>query len=136
MIVTSLTLQLDWPSADLSPNGRVHHMALYRAKKKAKNAACGMTKAAMGPLGIVHGSWVGPITVQYVFHPAMDRDRDDDNFASRMKAARDGMALALGVNDSGFTQLPPVFGEKRKPACVLVTLTPALVEIPMKGRIG
>ena len=132
----SITLTLDWPSADLSPNARVHPLALHRAKKKAKNAAWFLTKAAMGPRGIVYGSWRGPITVQYTFHPSMDRDRDDDNFASRMKASRDGIALALGVNDSGFTQLPVVFGPKRKPAYVVVTLTPAAVALPVKGKIG
>lgn len=134
--MTSLTIELPWPSADLSPNSRVHPMALHRAKKKAKNEAWGLTKALMGPLGIAFGTWREPITVQYVFHPAIDRARDDDNFASRMKAARDGIALALGVDDSGFTQMPPVFAEKRKPACVVVTLTPAAVEIPMRGQIG
>lgn len=123
----SLTLTLPWPSADLSPNARVHHMARARAVKKARDYAWGMTKAAMGPLGINHGTWAGPITVQYTFHPEMDRDRDDDNFAARMKSARDGIARALGVNDSGFTQLPVVFGPKAKPACVVVTITPAEV---------
>jgi hypothetical protein len=124
----SITLTLPWPSAELSPNARVHHMTRARAVKKAREYAWGMAQAAMGPLGIKHGSWRGPITVQYTFHPSMDRDRDDDNFAARMKAARDGIARALGVNDSGFTQLPVVFGPKAKPACVVVTVTPSEVQ--------
>ncbi len=132
----SITLSLPWPDAALSPNARVHHMARARAVKKAREYAWGMTKAAMGPLGIVYGAWVGPITVQYTFHPEIDRDRDDDNFAARMKASRDGIARALGVNDSGFTQLPVIFGAKAKPACVVVTVAPALVSVPMKGQIG
>lgn len=110
-------------------------MALHRARKKAKNEAWGLTKALMPALGIKVGSWVGPITVQYTFHPDMDRDRDDDNFAARLKSARDGIARALGVDDSGFTQLPVIFGTKAKPACVVVTLTPAAVVLPVRGVI-
>lgn len=133
--MTSLTISMPWPSADLSPNARVHHMARARAVKKARDYAWGMTKAAMPALGIKVGSWVGPITVQYTFHPEIDRDRDDDNFAARMKPARDGIARALGVDDSGFTQLPVIFGTKAKPACVVITVTPAMVVIPVRGVI-
>lgn len=111
-------------------------MALHRAKKSAKNYAWGMTKAAMGPLGIRFGSWVGPISVQYTFHPAMERARDDDNFAARMKAARDGIASALGVDDCGFITQPVIFGEKRNPSCVVVTLKAAAVNVPFRGQIN
>lgn len=128
----SLTLELPWPSADLSPNSR-NKWAGIRARKAAKNYAWGMAKAAMGPLGIRFGSWVGPISVQYTFHPEMDRKRDDDNFAARMKAARDGIALALGVDDCGFITQPVVFGAKRSPACVVVTLKAAAVKVEMRG---
>ncbi len=133
--MNSLTVTLPWPDAALSPNGRAHHMARARAAKKARVYAWGMAKAAMGPLGIRAGTWIGPVTVQWTFHPEISRDRDDDNFVARMKASRDGIADALGLNDTGFTTLPAVFGEKRKPACVVVTLTAAAVGVPMKGEI-
>lgn len=136
LAVDSLTIELPWPSAALSPNARVHHFTLHRAKKAAKNYAWGMTKAAMGPLGIPYGAWVGPISVQYTFHPEIDRARDDDNFAARMKAARDGIASALGVDDKTFTMLPVAFGAKRKPACVVVTLQASAVNVPLRGQIN
>lgn len=132
----SLTMELPWPEAALSPNGRVHHFTRARAVKKAKTYAQAMTLSLMGPLGIKRGSWVGPITVEWTFHPAMTRIRDDDGLIGRCKSARDGIALALGVDDHGFRTMPIVYGENRRPACVMVTLTPAAIQIPVKGRIG
>lgn len=131
----TLHIELPWPSADPSPNARINPFAHHTAKRKAKNAAWGLTKAIMGPLGIAAGSFIGPTKITYVFHPAIERARDDDNFAGRMKAARDGIALALGVDDKTFTQQPVVFGPKRKPACVVVTVEPSAVKVPMRGAI-
>ena len=132
--MNSLTIELPWPSAALSPNSR-KKWDMNKAKKAAKAYAWTMTKSLMGPLGIVPGSWEGPVAVQYTFHPAMERGRDDDNFAARMKSGRDGIALALGIDDVKFSQQPVVFGAIRKPACVIVTLTPAAVKLPVRGVI-
>jgi len=118
-----LTIELPWPSADLSPNARLHWGAKASAAKKAKNAAWGLTKAVMGATGLRVGSFTGPVDVQITFHPAIERGRDVDNFQARMKAALDGIASALGVNDTTFRPVT-TFGALRKPACVIVTLTP------------
>lgn len=131
-----IAIELPWPSVDLSPNARMNPFAHAKAKKAAKNAAWGFTKAVMSARGIPIGSFVGPVKVTYTFHPAIDRARDDDNFAARMKASRDGIALALGVDDRHFKQQPVVFGEKRKPACVVVVLEPAAVNLSLKGVIS
>jgi len=133
--MTSLTLTLPWPSADLSMNARVHHFTRARAVKSAKNYAFNMALSLMGPLGIRKGTWRGPIAVQYTFHPSIDRARDDDNFAARMKSARDGVALALGVDDVSFVMQPVVFGKKRRPSCVVMTLIPASVDVPFRGDV-
>jgi len=130
-----LTIEIDWPDAALSPNGRAHHFARARAAKKAKNDAWGWTKALMPKLGIAYGSWRGPVTVQYTFHPMQDRGRDDDNFIARCKAARDGIALALGIDDKAFVTLPVIWGDKRT-GKVVVTLTPATVILPVRGGIA
>lgn len=129
-----IRIELPWPSADLSPNARIHYMRHARAKKAAKNHAWGWTKAAMGPLGIATGSFVGPVDVRIVFHPESNRGRDLDNMQARMKAALDGIALALGVNDTHFRPVSEI-GEKRKPGCVVVTLTPAAVAVPVRGVV-
>lgn len=132
--MTSLTITFDWPEADLSPNARVHHMALHRARKKAKNMAWGLTKALMGPAHIAHGTWRGPVAVDMTFRPSANRAFDLDNALARMKGHLDGVALALGVDDSAFT-FRLSRGERSIPPCVVVTITPAEVAIPMRGQI-
>lgn len=132
--MTSLTVELDWPDADLSPNARVHHMALHRARKKAKNAAWGLTKALMPPLGIAYRSWRGEVDVAITFHPSANRAFDLDNALGRLKGHLDGIALALGVNDSTFA-FRLARGERSNPPRVRVTLTPASVVLPVIGVI-
>ena len=129
-----LCLTLPWPSADLSPNARIHPLALHRAKKKAKNEAWGLTRAVMGPLRIHHGTWRGAVEVALTFHPSANRAFDLDNALAREKARLDGIALALGVDDSTFS-FRLAKGERRNPPCVVVTLTPAAVVLPVVGGI-
>jgi hypothetical protein len=133
-----IAIELPWPSADLSPNGGVSKWAKIKATKVAKNHGFWITDSLIGPLGIVKGSFIGPIDVQYTFYPALERGRDDDNFASRMKPYRDGIALALGVNDKHFRMQPVVFAPAvtGRPLKVVATITPSLVSIEHKGGIG
>ena len=129
-----LTLEMPWPSIALSPNGRAHWAAKAKATKSTKTYAWTMAKSLMGPLGIAPGAWVGPVSVQITFHPSVDRARDLDNMQASQKAALDGIASALGINDTHFR--PASFiGEKRKPACVSITLSPAAVKLPVRGQI-
>lgn len=131
----SLIIYLPWPSADLSPNARVHHMALHRARKAAKTEAWTLTKALMVARGIKPGTWQGPIEVEVTFHPSTNRAYDLDNALSRLKGHLDGIAMALGVNDAAFT-FRLIRGAPGSPPHVAVTLTPALVQVPLKGSIG
>lgn len=133
--MSSLTLTLSWPSADLSPNARVSPLARARAAKRAKNEAWGLTKALMGSLRIVHGAWRGPVEVFYIFHALQERGRDDDNFIARMKPSRDGIALALGMDDKRFVTQPAVWGTRRD-GTVDVILKPAEVALPVRGGIS
>ena len=131
----TLTITLPWPHVDLSPNGRANRFAHARAKKAAKNYAWGMTKALMGPLNIRLGSWVGDVQVQISLHPVRNYP-DDDNAIATQKAALDGIASALGIDDKHFRQLPPIRGEKRNPGAVVITLTPEAVAVPVIGTIN
>ena len=47
-------------------------------------------------------------------HPAVSRNRDDDNLIAACKAYRDGIADALGVNDSMFDVQPVQWGDLSK----------------------
>lgn len=91
-------LFLPWPDRRLSPNARVHHMELYRVKREAKQLAyyCALAE----DLDEIEAD---TISVKYTFHPPSRRRYDVDNLLSSMKAASDGIACAIGVDDSNWT---------------------------------
>lgn len=130
-----MIIELPWPSATLSPNSRTHWRTKAGATKSAKNTAWVLAKEAMFRAGIKPGAMSGPIVVSMMFHPAQNRQRDLDNCQAMMKAALDGIAEALGVNDSIFRPVSSI-GEKRATACVIVSLTPALQTVPLIGTIS
>ena len=58
------------------------------------------------------------------FYPPDKRKRDDDGLLSSMKAARDGIADALGIDDSRFVSHPFLHHDcVRKGGMVKITLT-------------
>jgi crossover junction endodeoxyribonuclease RusA len=93
--MTTAEIFLPWPDRRLSPNARVHWSSLARAKKSAKLAAFYLTKEA-GLDRIEADS----LTVRYSFFPPSRRAYDLDNLVASMKAAADGIALAVGIDDS------------------------------------
>jgi crossover junction endodeoxyribonuclease RusA len=97
----SIAIELGWPAKALSPNAREHFMTVSRFKRAAKDTAFWATRAAMGVAKFPHD---GESKIPFVItaYPPDKHDRDDDNLISQTKAARDGIALALGVNDKFF----------------------------------
>jgi crossover junction endodeoxyribonuclease RusA len=95
-----LSIELGWPAKQLSPNSRVHHMERYRYAKGSKDTAYWATKAVLGLSKFEHDG--SPIRVTLTAYPADKRARDSDNLLASCKALLDGIALALGVNDSLF----------------------------------
>jgi crossover junction endodeoxyribonuclease RusA len=113
-----MTMQiiLPWPDKRLSPNSRCHYMAKAKAVKLARCFAHWKVleqTAAKGTPGM---------SVAYTFHPGTKRRRDLDNLIASTKASTDGIAQALGVDDSTF-KLSYAMGDVRKPACVVVTVS-------------
>lgn len=94
-MMTEAQLYLPWPEKSLSPNARVHWTTLARAKKSAKNVAFHLVKASR--IGKIEAD---SIKVKYTFFPPDRQARDADNLISSMKAAQDGIALAIGIDDS------------------------------------
>lgn len=86
---------LPWPDRKLSPNARLHWAALSRIKRRAKNEAFWLTKQA--GLGKIEAE---SISVRYVVFPPDRRTRDQDNIIASLKAYADGIAEAIGVDDS------------------------------------
>lgn len=63
----------------------------------------------------------GTIPMTITFNPPDRRQRDDDNAIASFKAARDGIALGLGVDDRVFRPTY-VFGDPIKGGRVLVEI--------------
>ncbi len=130
-----MRITLDWPSNKLSPNARLHWSKLVKPKRQAKDEAFWATKEAMAKAGILPGRMAGPVDVLMVFYPPPPAKYDLDGLQSRMKVGLDGIALALGIDDCHFRPVSQL-GTHRRPGAVVVTLTPAVVEIPVRGEIS
>lgn len=89
MIVT-----LPWPVPDLFPNRPTHWTVRHRRRKAAKEAAWALCMEA----GVRKVESVSE--VRFIFHPPNRIRRDIDNCIAASKGAVDGIALALGVDDS------------------------------------
>ena len=98
------SVTLPWPPRELSPNARVHWAKRSKVAKAYRQRCGWLTKAAGLPVpdGVVH-LWV-------MFCPPDRRRRDDDNAIAAFKAGRDGIADALGIDDSRFV-LHPMLSE-------------------------
>jgi crossover junction endodeoxyribonuclease RusA len=95
---------LPFPDKALWPNGRAHWATKSRAFAKHKAWAFNATKAKLPRCFKWNGE---PIKLRYVITP---------------KTAQDGIALALGIDDSAFAVPMIEFAEPRKPGGVEVGL--------------
>ena len=113
-------IQLPWPSRILHPNARVRWAQRARATKTARKEAFVLARAAgwhthQLPDGRLH-LWIG-------FFPPDRRRRDDDGLLAAMKAARDGLADALAIDDSRFVSHALLHDTVRKGGEVRVRIT-------------
>ncbi len=120
--MTLLTVELPWPDARLNPNqskGR-HWAGASALRKNARSDAFVLTRAAMkGP-----PTWPeGEVALTVVFVQPDKRQRDRDNLLAACKPALDGLADALGINDSQFEPVTIRRQFGAKPGCVIVTVT-------------
>ena len=113
---------LPFPPADLSGHAkgqwRGKHSVTQKWRDRARIEATGLD-AKFPPDGKPYTE-AGDIGVRITFVPP-DRRSDRVNFPNRMKPIFDGIADALGVNDSRFVP-EYVFAEPEKPGCVIVEI--------------
>lgn len=109
-------ITLPWPPKALSPNARVHWAVRSKATRSYFQAAYYHAKAARWAL-----EHDGPVRLCITFHPPDKRHRDDDNLIASFKAARDGIALALEMNDRHFVTVATI-GEPVKCGAVVVSI--------------
>lgn len=111
-----VSVSLPWPDKLLSPNSRVHWATKAKATKLAREYAWAVTLNATGPNPAFRRA-----SVRMTFCPPDKRRRDLDNCISSTKAARDGIADALGIDDSKF-ECGFAFGEPVPGGAVIVTI--------------
>ena len=112
---------LPWPPRILWPNARVHHMALYRAKKLYAEQCAWLcidlkTKEMYG---------AERVNARITFFPPDRRRRDMDNMLAAIKAGIDAVASHVGVDDSKWTMTLAVSPETRERGGVEILLEAA-----------
>jgi len=118
-----MKITLSWPDKRLSPNARIHHHELAPVKAAARSDAAKATwAAAPAPVRRAIASGEGRIELTVRFFPPDKRHRDDDNMIGAFKAARDGIADGLGVNDRRF-RAHYIFADPEKPGRIEVVLS-------------
>lgn len=93
-----MNVTLPWPPSVLSPNARPAHWSVKARAAKAYRAACKSLAEAHG----MAAPESQKIALWLEFVPPNRRPRDDDNLVASFKAGRDGLADALGIDDSRF----------------------------------
>lgn len=110
-----IEIRLPWPAKGLSPNARMHHMALAKLKAGYRRQ-CGLLAAQ-------HRQALpdSPALV-LEFNPPDRRRRDRDNLLASMKSGIDGVCDALGVDDSIFDPLIVSMKEPTKGGAVILKI--------------
>jgi crossover junction endodeoxyribonuclease RusA len=120
-VATMTRIVLPWPAKELSPNARGHWAKQARFKKGARElagwTACEAGWAQHGPFWEVADN----LQITITFCPPDKRRRDLDNAIASFKASQDGIADALGIDDSKWA-VSYRFGEVVKGGRVLVEL--------------
>lgn len=101
---------LDWPSAPLLSNARVH----WAKKKEAKAAYRAQAKRKAIEVGADRLNLIRP-ALSFRWVPPDNKRRDAHNMAEPMKPAIDGVADALGQDDIGFHVTYPPFLDEVQP---------------------
>jgi Holliday junction resolvase RusA-like endonuclease len=112
---------LPWPERVLHPNARPHWSTKRKAVKQARHDAyCYAIAADWRP----DTAWPeGPLHIWIDGYPKDRRRRDADGLLSSLKAALDGIADAMGVDDRRFVPHPWVKDEVRKGGEVRIRIT-------------
>lgn len=117
-----VTVILPWPDRKLNPNyskGR-HWTSTTDQRKTARMAAHVLTSNALHLAKTP--DHVGDVALTIVFMAPDKRHRDRDNLLSALKPSLDGIADAMGVNDSQFNPITISREFGTKPGSVIVTI--------------
>jgi crossover junction endodeoxyribonuclease RusA len=111
------TLLLPWPPKILSPNARAHWATKSKAAKAYRSACFLLCTQA----GIITPAARALLSLEFI--PPDRRRRDDDNCVAAFKSGRDGVAQALGIDDSRFVTQLQISPETIKGGAVRVRIS-------------
>ena len=117
-----IRVELPFPDAALFPNranGR-HWTTVRHAKDAARECAYVLTRKETGPRDKPLST--GDVPLCITFHAPDRRKRDRDNCLAAAKHQLDGVALALGIDDSRFEPLTVRRGEPVKGGLMVVEI--------------
>lgn len=122
-VTLPLVVTLAWPDSRLNPNKSkgMHWAATANLRKNARAAASFVTAKALRQAG-VDLSKAGPVALTITFIQPDRRARDRDNLLAALKPSLDGVAQALGVNDSEFEPVTIRREYGPKPGSVVVEI--------------
>ena len=136
--MTEIEITLSLPPKALSPNSRPHWAAKARATKAHRGEAFLMTRREVARLNTSDKWWSDlddDILVRSTFYHRVSRRRDRDNATASLKAAMDGIAEAMGVDDSRFVIAPVCFEKSAGEDRVAIVLRPLRqAERPSQSR--
>ena len=118
-LALTFSVELPWPSKELSPNAR-HHWSTAAKFKKAYRTRCRALGEASGLAMVPRG--VARVSVHLAFFPPDRRARDWDNLVASMKSGLDGLADAMGVDDRKWRLSFDVSDDPVKSGRVLVSV--------------
>lgn len=113
-----ITIELPWPVTALWPNRRSHWRTLNDARQAAHTAAYYLAMDAGANLRVK--PYLIPVEIE--FCPPSRRRFDRDNALAALKGAMDGLAEAMGVDDSKFEPITLRRGEVVKGGKVIVSI--------------
>lgn len=96
-----LQFEVEWPPKQLSPNARGHWSVKSRYARRYRAACHARAHNARIAAGVKLQAGQ-QLSLSLVFCPPDRRKRDDDNLVAAFKSGRDGIADALGIDDSRF----------------------------------
>jgi crossover junction endodeoxyribonuclease RusA len=95
-----MLITLHWPDRRLNPNSRPHWATKAKLAKNYKEY--GYVTARLAMIQDKKYKFDGKIALDIKFYPKDKRRRDLDNCLASIKHGLDGIAQALGVDDSCF----------------------------------
>ena len=104
MTVDRLTIRLPWPDTSLMANRKngKHWLSSHAAKVRSRESAFVAAKEALGRNSLAAAGQI-PVTITWVAPNRIRRDLD--GLLSAEKPRLDGIAAALGLDDSQFRPL-------------------------------